>query len=90
MAALNRPGRTPSADAPPDLVSERPPRAGNIRLFPAGQVVPTASSVNYTAGQTRANNAIVSLDPSGQLAAFVGQTAGTTVHLMIDVNGYFE
>ena len=33
---------------------------------------------------------IVSLDSSGQLSAFVGQTAGTTVHLIIDVNGYLE
>jgi hypothetical protein len=64
--------------------------AGNVRLFPAGQLVPTASSINYAAGQTRANNAIVSPDFSVQLAAFVGQTAGTTVHLIIDVNGYFE
>jgi hypothetical protein len=64
--------------------------AGNIRLFPAGQAVPTVSSINYVAGQTRANNAVVSLDASGQLAAFVGQTAGTTVHLIIDVSGYFE
>jgi uncharacterized repeat protein (TIGR01451 family) len=64
--------------------------AGNVRLFPAGQAVPTTSSINYGAGQTRANNAIVSLDHNGQLAAFLGQTAGTTVHLIIDVNGYFE
>jgi uncharacterized repeat protein (TIGR01451 family) len=64
--------------------------AGNVRLFPAGQTLPNISSINYTAGQTRANNAVVSLDPSGALAAFVGQPAGTTVHLIIDVNGYFQ
>jgi uncharacterized repeat protein (TIGR01451 family) len=64
--------------------------AGNVRLFPAGQAVPTISSINYAAGQTRANNAIVVLNPSGALAAFVGQVTGTTVHLIIDVNGYFE
>ncbi len=64
--------------------------AGNVRLLPAGQPVPTVSSINYAAGQTRANNAIVALDFSGQMAAFVGQPSGTTVHLIIDVNGYFE
>jgi hypothetical protein len=68
----------------------QPTAAGNIRLFPAGQAVPTASSINYGAGQTRANNAIVALNPSGELGAFVSQPVGTTVHLIIDVNGYFE
>ena len=68
----------------------QPSAAGNLRLFPAGQTTPTVSSINYGAGQTRANNAVVSLDPSGAMAAFVGQPAGTTVHLVIDVNGYFQ
>ncbi len=63
---------------------------GNVRLFPAGQAVPTVSAINYAAGQTRANNAIIKLNVSGALAAFIGQAAGTTIHLIIDVNGYFE
>ncbi len=64
--------------------------AGNVRLFPAGQTVPNISTINYTAGQTRANNAIVVLNPSGAMSAFAGQPAGTMVHVIIDVNGYFE
>jgi len=68
----------------------QPSTQGNVRLFPAGQPVPPASNLNYVAGQTRANNAIISLNPGGELAAFVGQAAGTTAHLIIDVNGYFE
>jgi len=63
---------------------------GNVALFPADQPPPTVSSINYLAGQTRANNAVVSLDPSGALAALVRQPTGTTVHLIIDVNGYFQ
>ena len=51
---------------------------------------PTVSSINYVAGQTRANNAVVPLNASGAMAAFVGQPAGTTVHLIVDVNGYFQ
>ena len=73
-----------------NLAVTQPGAAGNVRLFPAGQAVPTVSSINYAAGQTRANNAIVQLDASGAMAAFVGQPAGTTVHLILDVNGYFE
>jgi hypothetical protein len=68
----------------------QPSAMGNVRLFPAGQAVPNVSTINYAAGQTRANNAIVVLDASGAMAAFVGQPAGTTVHLIIDVNGYLE
>jgi uncharacterized repeat protein (TIGR01451 family) len=68
----------------------QPSSQGHVRLFPANQAVPRASSLNYAAGQTRANNAIVQVSPSGEIAAFIGQPAGTTVHLIIDVNGYFE
>jgi hypothetical protein len=73
-----------------NLVATQPGATGNLRLFPAGQPVPTVSSINYAAGQTRANNAVVPLNLSGAMAAFVGQPAGTTVDLIIDVNGYFE
>jgi hypothetical protein len=66
-----------------------PTALGHVRLFPAGLVVPTVSSINYAAGQTRANNAIVTLNAVGELAAFVSQAQGT-VHLIIDVNGYFR
>jgi uncharacterized repeat protein (TIGR01451 family) len=68
----------------------QPSAAGNLRLFPAGQPAPNVSSINYGAGQTRANNAVIKLNASGAMAAFVGQAAGTTVHLILDVNGYFE
>jgi hypothetical protein len=41
--------------------------------------------------QARADcEAIVSLDASGALAAFVDQPTGTTVHLITDVNGCFQ
>jgi beta-glucanase (GH16 family) len=63
--------------------------AGNLRLYPADQTVPTVANINYAAGQTRANNAIVSLDDRGQMAAFAGQASGT-VDLIIDITGYLE
>jgi hypothetical protein len=67
------------------------PTSGNLRLFASDQALPTVSTINYSAGQTRTNNAIVGLAfPGGTLAAFVGQPVGTTVHLIVDVNGYFE
>jgi hypothetical protein len=68
----------------------QPTSGGNLRLFGSGEAVPTVATINYAAGQTRANNAVVKLNNSGSLSAFVGQPAGTTVHLIVDVNEYFE
>jgi hypothetical protein len=62
---------------------------GNLRLFPAGTALPVISTLNYAIAQTRANNAIVSLGPDGDLDVFCSQASGT-VHLILDVNGYFE
>jgi hypothetical protein len=60
-----------------------------LRVFPAGVPVPFASSLNYAAGQTRANNMTLPLNAAGQASVFCGQAAGTT-HFLMDVNGYFE
>ena len=46
------------------------------------------SSINYSAGQIRGNNAVIPLN-AGQMAAVANQASGT-VHLIIDVNGYFQ
>jgi hypothetical protein len=62
---------------------------GNLRLHPAGTAVPTVSSLNYAAGQTRGNNAIVPLSSAAALAIHCGQASGTA-HAIMDVNGYFE
>ena len=72
-----------------NLAVTQPTGTGNLRLYPAGVATPSIASLNYSAGQTRSNNAIVSLDATGRLAAWCAQ-AGGTVHLIIDVNGYFE
>jgi hypothetical protein len=62
---------------------------GHLRLHPGDRPVPTSSSVNFTAGLTRANNAVVPLSRFGELGVYGGQAAGA-VHFVIDVNGYFE
>jgi hypothetical protein len=66
----------------------QPTAAGNVRLFPAGATVPVVSTLNYSAGQTRANNAVVGLGDTGGLTVHV-EPSGST-HLILDVNGYFE
>jgi uncharacterized repeat protein (TIGR01451 family) len=72
-----------------NLTATGPTTAGHLRLYPAGAVLPTVSAVNYVAGMTRANNAVVPLNGLGELAVYCSQSSGTT-HFVLDVNGYFE
>ena len=67
----------------------QPTAQGDLRALAAGVGLPLVSTMNWRAGQTRANNAIVSLGPSGDIVVHVDQASGT-VHFIIDVNGYFQ
>jgi hypothetical protein len=67
-----------------------PPAAGHLRFFPGDGTPPTASTVNFAAGQTRANNAIVMLASSGSGSFGFGNYATLGVNVVIDVNGYFQ
>jgi hypothetical protein len=58
-----------------------------VRVYPAGTGLPSSSNLNFLAGQTRANNAIVLLNALGDVTAAV---ATGTAHVIIDVNGYME
>jgi hypothetical protein len=66
-----------------------PTKAGYLQLYPAGTAPPSTSSINYSAGQTRANNAVVTLNTSGAVTVHCVQASGTT-HFILDVSGYFE
>jgi uncharacterized repeat protein (TIGR01451 family) len=64
---------------------------GHLTLFP-GDIVdpPLVSSLNFVAGVTRANNAIVPLAADGSGAIKVKNGSAGSVHFVLDVNGYFE
>lgn len=66
-----------------------PSTAGYLRLYPTGSALPTVSALNYSAGQTRSNNAIVALNPSGAITVRCAQASGSA-HLVLDVNGFFQ
>ncbi len=72
-----------------NIAVTQPTSQGNLRLYPAGTPLPLVSSVNYEAGQTVGNAAIVPLSVSGAIAVRCSQAAGTT-HFILDVNGYFK
>jgi hypothetical protein len=71
-----------------NLTVTQPTAAGNLALFPAGSA-PSTSTLNYRAGQTRGNNAVVPLGPAAALSVRCSQASGSA-HVILDVNGYFE
>ena len=64
--------------------------SGGFVRFSPGCQLPNTSTVNFLAGQTRANNALFALGSGGILTANANMSAGATVHLIVDVNGYFQ
>jgi hypothetical protein len=66
-----------------------PTAGGHLRLYASDAPRPGPSSINYASGQTRANNALVSLGADGALMVYVSQPSGT-VHVVLDVSGYFQ
>jgi outer membrane protein assembly factor BamB len=63
---------------------------GDLRVGPVGLGLQT-STINFHAGDVRANNAVLSLtgNPVGQLAVETDIASGAT-HLVLDVSGYFK
>ena len=65
---------------------------GNLRLYPAGTGLPLTSVVNFAAGHTRANNAVVALGPGGGVSVQCDMPPGSTAttHFVLDVTAYFK
>jgi hypothetical protein len=73
-----------------NLTVTQPAAPGHLNIHPAGTATPLASSINFSAGQTRANNAILRLSADGSGSIVVENGAAGTVHFILDVSGYFE
>ena len=73
-----------------NLTVTQPSSGGHITVFPAGGAIPPTSVLNFSAGQTRANNAVLLLGTGGGASFSTALPSGGTVHLIVDVNGYFE
>jgi flagellar capping protein FliD len=73
-----------------NVTAVSPTVGGHVTVFPGGTAVPATSTVNFSAGQTRANNLIVGLaaDFSGKLT-LRAVVPGGEVHFTVDVVGYF-
>ncbi len=72
-----------------DVTVTGPTSAGNLRLYSPDELRPATSTINFAAGQTRANNAQVRLGSTGGLSVFCSMASGSA-HVVLDVVGYFE
>jgi hypothetical protein len=70
-----------------NITAVAPTTAGFLSFYPAGSSWPGNSNLNYRAGKTRANNAILILSADGRTTA---RNVGATQHFIIDVTGYFQ
>jgi glucose/arabinose dehydrogenase len=66
-----------------------PAANGNFRLHASDELRPGTSTIAFSAGQTRANNAQVRLGSTGALSVFCSMASGTA-QFVLDVVGYFE
>lgn len=69
-----------------------PSGSGVLQAFAADQLAPETTVLSFGAGSTRANSGIVqlALNASGTTALRATLANGGTVHVVLDVNGYFE
>ncbi len=75
-----------------NLTAVSPTGDGFLTLWPSGEAQPLASNLNFRAGQTRTNNAVLALGAGAIDArpALPGAPVGGSLHLVIDVVGWFE
>ena len=61
---------------------------GYVYLGPDSPKVPSSSSINFPAGDNRANGVTVPLNAGALFAVFIG-SPGATTHLVLDITGYY-
>jgi glucose/arabinose dehydrogenase/PKD repeat protein len=67
-----------------------PSSFGDLRLWAQGSLQPNTSVISYRQGRARANNGLVALGNDGGLSVMASLAGGGTVHLILDVVGYFQ
>ncbi len=63
---------------------------GDLTIYPADQGQPGTTTLSFSPGRTRANNAILLLSSDGLGDVTIFNNSLGQVHLIIDVNGYFQ
>lgn len=68
-----------------NVTAVSPTGAGHLRVFPCGQPLPPASSVNYAPGQIVANTVVIGMGPGLRVCVYTS----TTTHIVVDISGKF-
>jgi hypothetical protein len=69
-----------------NVTAVAPTASGHARVFPKGEALPNASSLNFTAGTAIPNLVVVKVGSEGSVSIY--NAAGNT-HFIVDVTGYF-
>jgi hypothetical protein len=69
-----------------NLTVTRPTAPSYLTVYPGGPSLPSTSSLNFLAGETRANRAVVPVGADGTITIY--NRAGTS-HVVVDVNGWY-
>jgi hypothetical protein len=64
--------------------------SGYVLLYPSDVAAPTASTISFRQGLTRANNTIVKISSDGNSTFAALNGSPGTVDIIFDVNGYFQ
>lgn len=73
-----------------NLTAVQPEAPGYLGAYPSDMAAILNSRINFQAGQTRANNAVLFLSGDGTGGLNLLNGSGGTVHFILDVNGWFE
>ena len=72
------------------LVVIGPSSPGYLTLFAGDQAVSATSTISFPRGQTRSNHAVVGISEDGILGVQPTLSGAGQVHLIVEINGYFE
>ena len=91
VTAVTRCGVSPLATAVVlNVTITGPTGAGHLTVYPADLTQPPpTSTLNFIAGQTRANNAIVKLSNDSKIKLRPVVSGPGSVHIIVDVTGFF-
>ena len=81
---------TSAASVSANMTVTDPLASGSLRIYPGNAGIPQASDINFRAGQTRANSAMLMLATDGSGTIGVENDSAGTAQFIVDVNGYFK
>jgi hypothetical protein len=65
---------------------------GDLRLYPAGAPMASASTINFSVQKARSNNAVIPVGLDGEISVQCDMPSGSTglTHFLFDAYGYFQ